>query len=45
MRWSARSPLSGYAERGLFFSETIIMNAVTLIGIDLGKHCSHLHDG
>lgn len=26
------------------FLETMIMNAVTRIGIDLGKHCFHLHE-
>ncbi len=43
MRWSARSPQYRYAEGEFYFVEAILMNAVALIGIDLGKHSFHLH--
>ncbi|VEI19131.1 Transposase [Serratia plymuthica] len=42
MRWSP-PPCERYADRVFFFLKGIIMQNVTLIGIDLGKHSFHVH--
>ena len=36
-------PASGKLSGDFSFLEAITMNAVKLVGIDLGKHCFHLH--
>src|SRR5471032_3013123 len=42
IRWSP-PPCERYADRVFFFLKGIIMQNVTLIGIDLGKHSFHVH--
>jgi hypothetical protein len=43
MKWSPRHPARATFSQGVLFSAAIIMNASTLVGIDLGKHTFHLH--
>lgn len=49
MRWSppfsffAQDTLVTYVARVFFFVAEVIMDAVTMVGIDLGKHSFHLH--
>lgn len=43
MGWSPPPHAQGYAFAGPCILETIAMNPVAQVGIDLGKHTFHLH--